>query len=134
MCNAGRDKEKEHEYLRMLQANQVDGIIAGAHNLGIEEYKQLGLPIVSFDRKLSDNVPIVSCDNYQGIKLAMHDLIQAGCKKIYFLGNEHKKGNPTDERLDAYLDEVKKHDLKPHIRSVAFLILLTLKICKFMTC
>ena len=50
----------------------------------------------------------------------MHDLIQAGCKKIYFLGNEHKKGNPTDERLDAYLDEVKKHDLKPHIRSVAF--------------
>ena len=64
MCNAGRDKEKEHEYLRMLQANQVDGIIAGAHNLGIEEYKQLGLPIVSFDRKLSDNVPIVSCDNF----------------------------------------------------------------------
>lgn len=84
MCNAGRDKEKEHEYLRMLQANQVDGIIAGAHNLGIEEYKQLGLPIVSFDRKLSDNVPIVSCDNYQGIKLAMHDLIQAGCKRFTF--------------------------------------------------
>lgn len=120
LCNAGQDKDKEHEYLRMLQANQVDGIIAGAHNLGIEEYKQLGLPIVSFDRKLSENVPIVSCDNYQGIKLVMHDLIQANCQKIYFLGNEHKKGNPTDERLDAYLDEVKKHDLQPHIRSVAF--------------
>lgn len=42
----------------MLLANQVDGIIAGAHNLEIEEYQELGLPIVSFDRKLSENVPI----------------------------------------------------------------------------
>ncbi|AEG39787.1 LacI family DNA-binding transcriptional regulator [Lactobacillus kefiranofaciens] len=120
LCNAGQNKKKEHEYLRMLQANQVDGIIAGAHNLGIEEYKQLGLPIVSFDRKLAENVPIVSCDNYQGIKLAVRDLIQGGCKKIYFLGNKHKKGNPTDERLDAYLDEAKNYGFTPHIRSVAF--------------
>ena len=29
----------------MLLANQVDGIIAGAHNLGIEEYQELGLQI-----------------------------------------------------------------------------------------
>lgn len=120
LCNAGQNKNKEREYLRMLQANQVDGIIAGAHNLGIDEYQQLGLPIVSFDRKLSDNVPIVSCDNYQGIQLAVRDLMQAGCQKIYFLGNEHKKGNPTDERLDAYLDEAKKYHFTPHIRSVAF--------------
>ncbi|MBE5058754.1 LacI family DNA-binding transcriptional regulator [Lactobacillus crispatus] len=120
LCNAGQNKEKEREYLRMLQANQVDGIIAGAHNLGINEYQQLGLPIVSFDRKLSDNVPIVSCDNYQGIKLAVHDLVQAGCHKIYFLGNEHRKGNPTDERLAAYLDEAKECHFSAHIRSVAF--------------
>lgn len=120
LCNAGRDRQKEREYLRMLQANQVDGIIAGAHNLGIEEYKQLGLPIVSFDRKLSDNVPIVSCDNYQGIKMATHELIQTGCKHIYFLGNNQRKGNPTDERLEAYLDETKKYGFTPHIRSVAF--------------
>ena len=59
LCNAGNDKEKERTYLQMLMANQVDGIIAGAHNLGIEEYQRTGLPIVSFDRKLSDNIPIV---------------------------------------------------------------------------
>ncbi|RVU71376.1 MULTISPECIES: LacI family DNA-binding transcriptional regulator [Lactobacillus] len=120
LCNAGRDKEKEREYLRMLMANQVDGIIAGAHNLGIEEYQQLNLPIVSFDRKLSDNIPIVSCNNYQGIELAVHDLLQANCHKIYFLGNEHRKGNPTDQRLEAYLDMAKKDQFEPHIRSIAF--------------
>ena len=60
LCNAGSDKEKEREYLKMLLANQVDGIIAGAHNLGIDEYNRVGLPIVSFDRKLSEQIPIVS--------------------------------------------------------------------------
>lgn len=120
LCNAGKNKQKEREYIKMLLANQVDGIIAGAHNLGIEEYQRLGLPIVSFDRKLSDNIPIVSCDNYQGIQLAVHDLMQAGCKNIYFLGNKKQKGNPTDERLKAYCDTVKELGLTKHICSVAF--------------
>ncbi len=120
LCNAGYDKAKEREYLKMLLANQVDGIIAGAHNLGIEEYQQLGLPIVSFDRKLSDQVPIVSSDNYQGIELAVHDLLQAGCQHIYFLGNKKIKGNPTDQRLIAYEDMAKKYKFAPHVCSVAF--------------
>lgn len=66
LCNSADDPQKERDYLQMLMANQVDGIIAGAHNLGIEEYQQYGLPIISFDRYLSDNIPIVSSDNYQG--------------------------------------------------------------------
>lgn len=119
LCNAQQNKEKERAYLRMLLANQVDGIIAGAHNLGIKEYQELGLPIVSFDRKLSDNVPIVSCDNYQGIKFAVHDLIQSGCQRIFFR-NKQLKGNPTDQRLRAYLNEAKELDFIPHICSVAF--------------
>lgn len=120
LCNAGKDKEKERDYLRMLQANQVDGIIAGAHNLGIEAYNQTGLPIVSFDRKLSDQVPIVSCDNYEGIKMAVDELIKAGSKKIYFLGNKTQKGNPTDQRLQAYLDKMKKLKMNSHICSISF--------------
>ena len=120
LCNAGKDKDKEREYIKMLLANQVDGIISGAHNLGIEEYKRTGLPIVAFDRKFSDQVPIVSCDNYQGIKLAVNELVKANCKKIYFLGNKAQKGNPTDQRLDAYFDTTKELGLESHVCSVAF--------------
>lgn len=120
LCNAGKDRQKEQNYIRMLIANQVDGIIAGAHNLGIEEYQKIGLPIVSFDRKLSDNIPIVSCDNYQGIQLAVQDLIQAGCKKIAFLGNKQIKGHPTDQRLRAYCDMTRKLGLKQFIYSTSF--------------
>lgn len=120
LCNANYDKEKERNYLRMLLANQVDGIIAGAHNLGIEEYDQLGLPIVSFDRKLSNNIPIVSCDNYRGTTIATEELYQAGCRHIYFLGNSRRIGNPTDERLAAYEDTVAHLGLSKHVHSIAF--------------
>ncbi|MGX7248728.1 LacI family DNA-binding transcriptional regulator, partial [Enterococcus raffinosus] len=39
LCNSANNKEKERAYLNMLSANRVDGIIAGAHNLGIKEYE-----------------------------------------------------------------------------------------------
>lgn len=120
LCNAGTDKEKERDYLRMLSANQVDGIIAGAHNLGIEEYNQVGLPIVSFDRKLSDQIPIISCDNYTGGKLAVEELYAAGARHIYFLGNPHQSGNPTDQRLAGYCDTLDRFGLTHHIHTVSF--------------
>lgn len=120
LCNAGIDKHKEREYLKMLMANQVNGIIAGAHNLGIEEYHETGLPIVSFDRKLSDNIPIVSCDNYQGATLATEELYQAGCRHIYFLGNPIIKGNPTDQRLLGYKSVLAKYGLNEHFHTINF--------------
>ncbi len=37
----------------MLAANQVDGIISGSHNLGIQDYDRVVAPIIAFDRNLS---------------------------------------------------------------------------------
>ena len=39
----------------MLEANQVDGIISGSHNLGIEDYNRVTAPIIAFDRNLPRN-------------------------------------------------------------------------------
>ena len=54
ICNSEHDSEKEREYIEMLEANQVDGIISGSHNLGIEDYNRVTAPIIAFDRNLSD--------------------------------------------------------------------------------
>ena len=43
-------RKKEREYIEMLEANQVDGIISGSHNLGIEDYNRVAAPIIAFDR------------------------------------------------------------------------------------
>ncbi|MCD5514742.1 LacI family DNA-binding transcriptional regulator [Lactobacillus delbrueckii] len=120
LCDAGQDSDKERRYLRMLEANQVDGIIAGSHNLGIEEYQLYGLPIVSFDRDLSDQVPIVTSDNYQGGCLATQSLVDAGCGHVYFVGNPVKTGNPTSRRFDGYADTVAAAGLTVHTARSAF--------------
>ncbi|MBT8926241.1 LacI family DNA-binding transcriptional regulator [Lactobacillus delbrueckii subsp. bulgaricus] len=120
LCDAGQDSDKERRYLRMLEANQVDGIIAGSHNLGIEEYQRYGLPIVSFDRYLSDQVPIVTSDNYQGGCLATQALVDAGCGHVYFVGNPVKTGNPTSRRFDGYADTVAAAGLTVHTARSAF--------------
>lgn len=120
LCNANYDKNKEHECLKMLLANQVDGIITGTHNLDIEEYQKSGLPIVSFDRALSSKVPIVSCDHYQGGCLATEELYDAGCRHIEFLGNPKAADNPTSDRLKAYLDTIERLNLTPHVNAVRF--------------
>ena len=38
LCNAYNSKEREKEYINMLQRNKVDGIIIGSHTLEIEDY------------------------------------------------------------------------------------------------
>ncbi|MBT8932348.1 LacI family DNA-binding transcriptional regulator [Lactobacillus delbrueckii subsp. bulgaricus] len=107
LCDAGQDSDKERRYLRMLEANQVDGIIAGSHNLGIEEYQRYGLPIVT-------------SDNYQGGCLATQALVDAGCGHVYFVGNPVKTGNLTSRRFDGYADTVAAAGLTVHTARSAF--------------
>lgn len=120
LCNAANDKDKERTYLQMLMANQVDGIIAGAHNLGIEEYQRTGLPIVSFDRKLSANIPIVSSDNFAGGSLATETLYKNGARHIYFIGNPVLDGHPTQKRLQGYQQKIQELGLTAHIHPAKF--------------
>ncbi|BDP78960.1 hypothetical protein EfmAA242_31880 (plasmid) [Enterococcus faecium] len=41
ICNSQNDPAKEREYIEMLEANQVDGIISSSHNLGIADYERV---------------------------------------------------------------------------------------------
>ncbi|MFD2829480.1 LacI family DNA-binding transcriptional regulator [Corticicoccus populi] len=113
LCNSGNDTEKEREYLRMLAANKVDGIIAGAHNLGIPEYQNVDLPIISFDRYLDKGIPIVSSDNFQGGSLATEHLYQRGSRRIAVFTGTNESDSPTNERLEGYLSVMKSYHLQP---------------------
>jgi LacI family sucrose operon transcriptional repressor len=115
LCDSANNKEKERNYINMLAANKVDGIIAGAHNLGIKEYENIGLPIVSFDRYLADGIPIISSDNFRGGYLATQNLYLHGARKIAILTGTHESESPTNERLNGYLDFLKEKDLPPYI-------------------
>ena len=83
--------------VQMLEANQVDGIISGSHNLGIEDYNRVTAPIISFDRNLSPDIPVVSSDNYGGGVLAAQTLVKAGAQNIIMIsaGSWLRTSTPT---------------------------------------
>lgn len=137
LCNSANNKEKERNYLNMLAANKVDGIIAGAHNLGIQEYENLDLPIVSFDRALANSIPIVGGDNYQGGYLATEHLYQQGAKNISIITGSNASDSPTNDRLNGYLDFLKEKKITPNVfRFESFehsLVLKNMKIKRILT-
>ncbi|CFQ22141.1 sucrose operon repressor ScrR [Streptococcus agalactiae] len=81
LCNSEKDPIKEKEYLEMLGANQVDGIISSSHNLGIDDYEKVEAPIVAFDRNLAPHIPIISSDNFFGGKMLLKPLKNMAVKR-----------------------------------------------------
>ncbi|TKD70779.1 LacI family DNA-binding transcriptional regulator [Pseudalkalibacillus hwajinpoensis] len=113
LCNSQGREDKERSYLRMLQRNQVDGIIAGAHNKGIEEYEDPNLPVVGIDRYLSTKIPVVSSDNYQGGEKATQLLIEKGCRSIVHINGPISLETPANMRRKAYEDVMERNGLTP---------------------
>nr|WP_155828599.1 LacI family DNA-binding transcriptional regulator [Schleiferilactobacillus shenzhenensis] len=120
LCNSANNADKERAYLRMLAANQVDGIITSTHNLGITEYQKIALPIVAFDRNLAPTIPIVSSDNYQGGRIAAEALVSQGCRHIVMLVSSAETPEPTNDRQRAYADVLQQHHLTPQVTPLGF--------------
>lgn len=106
--------EKEYEILKRLQQHEADGALFVTHYEHAEEdFKNLA--IVSIDRHLGKNIPIVTTDNYDATKKAVEHLIEKGCKKIAYLGTKPNQVSEVSLRVKAYEDALKEHNMKPNI-------------------
>ncbi|WP_411343462.1 LacI family DNA-binding transcriptional regulator [Paenibacillus sp. WLX1005] len=113
LCNSLNRIDKEEQYAEMLMRNQVDGIIVGTHNRGILNYKRANLAVVAIDRYLSDTIPVVSSDNYEGGRLATQRLIDRGCQHIVHFNGPAELETPAQLRRKAFEDVMQQHGL-PH--------------------
>ena len=104
IATSSNDIEKEQQYLQMLAANQVEGIITSSHNPNIDSYKDSFLPIVSYDRYLSETIPIVSEDNYRGGYLLGEYLVSTGAKNILMLRDDDNSNSPTAKRYQGFTE------------------------------
>ncbi|MEC2342795.1 LacI family DNA-binding transcriptional regulator [Paenibacillus barengoltzii] len=117
LCNSNRNIAKERKYIEMLKKNQVDAIIMGSSVLDIEHYLNLKLPIVSFDRTVAEDIPIVTSDNYLGGKLAAKLFIDKGCQYPVYIyrgidGPLHE-ALLANARAQGYEEELASVGLKP---------------------
>jgi LacI family sucrose operon transcriptional repressor len=118
ICNSLNRIDKEEKYLEMLMRNQVDGIIVGTHNRGIIDYHKQNLAVVAIDRYLSETIPVVSSDNYEGGKMATELLITEGCKHIILIDGIGNLETPARLRRKAYIDTLEKHGRSPIIYEI----------------
>ncbi|BDR58534.1 LacI family DNA-binding transcriptional regulator [Xylocopilactobacillus apicola] len=118
--NSMNNPQKEADYLQQLLIKQVDGLIVGTHNQGIEQYHQSGLPIVAIDRIMNEDIPVIASDNYRGGILATERLIERGAKKIIHTNGPNDLETPAKRRREAYEQVMKAHNLSPITYEVDF--------------
>ena len=103
--------EREQEILKRLSQNEADGALFVTHYAhDPKDFKNLA--IVSIDRHLADNIPIVTTNNYEATKQGVEYLISKGCKKIAFLGTKPSESSEVFKRAEAYLDTMKAHNME----------------------
>lgn len=112
VASSQRRIEKEKDILKRLAQNEADGAIFVTHyEHDPKEFKNLA--IVSIDRHLSDDIPIVTSNNYEATKEGVNYLIKEGCKKIAFIGTKPNQASEVSLREKAYIDVMKENNLEP---------------------
>lgn len=103
--------EREQEILKRLAQNEADGALFVTHYEHDEKDFE-NLAIISIDRHLGKNIPIVTTDNYEATRKGVEYLIDKGCKKIVFLGSKPSAASEVALRQKAYSDVMEEHNLE----------------------
>lgn len=103
--------EKEREILKRLAQNEADGALFVTH-YEHQESEFDNLAIVSIDRHLGKNIPIVTSNNYEATKEGVEYLIEKGCKRIAYLGTKPNQASEVFLREQAYRDVMKAHGME----------------------
>lgn len=117
ICNAEDNPEKEKNYINMLRAKQVDGIIAFPTGGNIDLYKKLiegNYPLVFMDRLVSEiSVDAVLLDNEKAADLAVSEFVKRGYRRIAMVTPPVDKNvTPRIERISGFKKSLKKHNLE----------------------
>ena len=115
LCHSASDLERELQYVDMLHAQRVAGVIWIPGTIKFEPYhklKEYGIQTVVIDRLVPHEVvPAVMADNTEGGKLATQHLIDLGHRRIGYIRRpvdlSHSKG-----RFEGYKATLEKNGIK----------------------
>ncbi|SDP77954.1 transcriptional regulator, LacI family [Selenomonas ruminantium] len=115
LCCTRQKENAEHVFIEMLQRQNMDGIIMGAHSLDTSLYQGLKQPIIAFDRYLSPDIPIVHTDHVQGGHLAAQAFLQHDCRHIVEISGSQMVKTPAGEYHQAFNEVMQAHGVKTDV-------------------
>lgn len=113
VCNSKRERKSEIEYIEMLKSNKVAGIVLCTRTGELADILDDSLPVVTLERSISDKIPAIMCDNYQGGVLAARCLLDRGRKGIAVFPGQPKVQLPGELRVTGFLDTCRQAGVEP---------------------
>jgi LacI family sucrose operon transcriptional repressor len=113
LCDSRMDAEKESQYIDMLIRHKVDGIIMASHTLHVDQYRRIGMPVVSMDRRIAESIPYVTSDNAAGGRLATRRLIERGCRELAFFSGKVNPALLPSRRVESFIAETRAAGFEP---------------------
>ena len=118
LCCTRQKENAEHIFIEMLQRQNMDGIIMGAHSLDTSIYEGLKQPIIAFDRYLSPDIPVVHADHVLGGRLAAQAFLQHDCHHIVEISGSQMVKTPAGEYHQAFNEVMQAHGVRTDIVSL----------------
>ena len=110
-CNTNYNKDKQYQYMRLLEEKRVDGIILapGPEDAAAFDDRAAGIiPVVYLCKRLTaPDKSLVAIDDERGGFLATKHLIEQGYQSIGFIG-AHDNGFSAGERFRGYQQAFEK--------------------------
>ncbi len=116
LCNTNNKHEREKEYIQVLAAKGVDGLLVvlsadsdeACVKENIEIMEKLNIPYIFLDRYIKGvECPIIRMDNIEGGYLATRHLLELGHRKIACITGPADLSD-SDERLQGYKKAIAK--------------------------
>lgn len=114
--NTGNNEEEEETIINAFQERNVDGFIIASTELRDKKVRNIiraGYPSLLYHRRLENNeyVNYISCNEKQGIELALTHLHELGHRRIGFVSGPRRFSTGV-ERLKAFIELSEKFGLE----------------------
>lgn len=113
VCNTGEDEAVERQYMSILGAVNLAGLIFVSGNARTVESGLQDLPAIYIDRAPeigNKDALVIESDNYGGARLAVQELYEKGCRRIACL-NYSKVVSTYSFRHSGYQDQLSLYGL-----------------------
>lgn len=112
VCNTDNDPVKEKNYIAMMQAHRIDGLIihpTGHVQEGLNELSQDRVPVVLIDRKLPDlPFDVVATAHYSAAREVVQLLLSEGYERIALFSQPINVVTSRQERCRGFLDGLRE--------------------------
>lgn len=111
LFNTKTEEDTLEKYLTICQQNRVSGVILCSAKVGEDVLQRLNAPIITIERYSEMSACSITCDNYNGGRMAAQHLYRCGCRNVMMFSGNSEMRMPADLRRNGFSDACMDHGM-----------------------